>query len=146
MTEAVEIWIKANEAMKRAGPIDGHDAACTVIARALRARDERIAELERALEDMRAKPYPANDPDNDETDTLGAMIDNQAWIVLSHVASRIGQRDGIDFMGAWQDAWADGKVQMGYFSPHRGVAAWIAKHCQLTPEARQALKEKNDVA
>lgn len=119
------------------------EAAANAIARiteletALAEAEGRLAELRNALDDLRATPYP---PVEDPDDTLGAMLDNQAWIVLSHVAARIGHRDGIEFMELWQDAWAEGKVQEGYFSPHRGVAAWIARHCQLTPEAATALE------
>ncbi len=86
---------------------------------------------EEALADLLAVPFP---PVIDEDDTLGSMLDNQAWIVLSHVASRIGLRDGDPgLMERWQDAWSDGIIQQGYFSPHRAVAAWIAQHCQLIP-------------
>jgi hypothetical protein len=95
---------------------------------------------EQHLADLLATPFP---PVYDPDDTLGAMLDNQAWIVLSHVASRIGQRDGYpDLMEEWQAAWADGKVQEGYFSPHRGVAAWIARHCQLIPA--KAIEARSD--
>lgn len=77
MTEAVEIWIKANEAMKRAGPIDGHDAACTVIARALRARDERIAEWRQ-----------------DEVQAIGAAISTRNWQALERSYNSL--RDKMD--------------------------------------------------
>lgn len=56
------------------------------------------------------------------------LVINQAWIILSHVASRLDVGDD-DLMEKWQDASANGDVEKGFLSYSRGVAAWIAREC-----------------
>jgi hypothetical protein len=71
---------------------------------------------------------------------IGDLLDNQAWIMFSHVASRL--KSGNDcLMEEWQDAWADGEVQRGFFSSHRGAAAWIARECNALIDAAEARAE-----
>ena len=104
------------------------DAEITRLTEALRAAEERLSDATQALTDLRSKPY-APWPEPDPEDTIGAMIDNQAWIMMSHIASFIGHRDGQpDLMEQWQEDWANNypRLLKDWFSPHRAAARYVA--------------------
>ena len=128
------------------GQDDPHSATIIELVKALRdtnrelarVADEgahfamRFSEAVQALEDLRAKPYAPWDS-RDPDDTIGAMIDNQAWVMMSHIGSFIGHRDGDpDLMERWQNDWAENYANLlkGWFSPHRAAAKYVAE--QLT--------------
>ena len=96
-----------------------------------------LADANEALADIRQKPY-APWPDPDPEDTIGSMIDNQAWVMMSHIASFIGHRDGQpDLMEEWQDDWAENYHALfkGWFSPHRAAAKYIADRLTIRRQA-----------
>ena len=98
---------------------------------------EALADANEALADIRQKPY-APWPDPDPEDTIGSMIDNQAWVMMSHIASFIGHRDGQpDLMEEWQDDWAENYHALfkGWFSPHRAAAKYIADRLTIRRQA-----------
>ena len=121
------------------------DQAATAVIAADRARleaenarlREALADANEALADIRQKPY-APWPDPDPEDTIGSMIDNQAWVMMSHIASFIGHRDGQpDLMEEWQDDWAENYHALfkGWFSPHRAAAKYIADRLTIRRQA-----------
>lgn len=104
------------------------DAEITRLTESMRAAEERLLDATQALTDLRSKPY-APWPEPDPEDTVGAMIDNQAWIMMSHIASFIGHRDGQpDLMEQWQEDWAENYSHLlkDWFSPHRAAARYVA--------------------
>lgn len=113
-------WPDTKEAVLR--------AEITRLTAELNAQQTLLADATQALADLRSKPYapwPVAEPD----DTVGAMIDNQAWIMMSHIASFIGHRDGQpDLMEQWQDDWAENypRLLKDWFSPHRAAARYVA--------------------
>ena len=139
---AMKVWREAYGAyvatsIKAAAAVIAADRAGLVaeIERLRGQRDEAV----QALADYRGKQYaPWADPDPE--DTIGSMIDNQAWVMMSHIASYIGHRDGDpDMMDQWQDDWADNYPNLlkGWFSPHRALASYIAERLTI----RAALKD-----
>lgn len=60
-------------------------------------------------------------------DPFEDMLQNQAWVMFSHLLSFMSGVVGEpDLMDRGQDAWAAGEVKNGFWSHHRGAAAWIA--------------------
>lgn len=106
-------------------------SAAETIAQLRRERDEAV----QALADYRGQQYaPWANPEPE--DTLGEMIDNQAWVMMSHIASFIGSRDGDpDLMERWQEDWVDNYPNLlkGWFSPHRSLAKYIADRLTIRP-------------
>lgn len=94
-----------------------------------KAKDAEIARFREAWEDHMGQMYAPWTP-RDPEDTLGAMIDNQAWVMMSHIGSYIGEAfDDPDMMEKWQEEWAENHETLlkHWFSPHRAMASFVAE-------------------